>query len=474
MFNLVDDILMLTGGDGVPAARYNNNFSLADPLTLVGLLVMGFIVVISTLSGSSGSSLLLPICLIFFKFDPKVAVAHTTTLATLTCIIRVVYEKMFPNKSTEVKDFVNYHLVMVGTAPAVLGSFLGVQLNHASPIAIIILFATLLQIFLLIFSFKTYLKKKKEEDLKELKEQSLALEEETNMTLEDLHLEYYTEGGQRVESNQEPLIKPEEDATGSDPDVAKLATADEGERLTYDLLEPEDPASNQYGLTKTDIVFILVMILLNPIVTRLRVETSPSWYQVKVCSGPDWVVLIAYLTTLVLFSVLQIMNILKRNENKRPRLNDVELNSKIYCYKFAAGVLIVSFVGGFLSAGSSTLLAMFMIALNIYPFVASSTTLLLAIIFSGSSALIYAVSGRVFLVATLAAGVVALVSTVLTRITLYEKFLKDGKASMIVLFIAITTLISIPSNIFQVLPHIKEDYDSGKSIWTFHSVCPVK
>ena len=239
-----------------------------------------------------------------------------------------------------------------------------------------------------------------------------------------------------------------------------------------DLLEPEIKAEDQYQLTIYDAIGMCLMMLLNPIVSRIRKDKEGEWYQIKKCSERDWVLLTFYLGVLIVFSVYQIFNIIRRNENKRTKMNDVSLNSSIYCYRFAAGVVGVSFVGGFLAAGSSTLLSIFMIALGIYPFVASSTSLLLAVIFSGSSALIYAVQGQVYLTATLVCGSLVLTSTVITRMTLYQTFMKHGRASIILLFISISLLLSIPSNLYQVLPHIKEDHDQGKNIWAFQSLCP--
>jgi uncharacterized membrane protein YfcA len=459
MINSLTDILL--GSDGtVTTSRYKDYFSVSDPMSIIGLFFLAFMIVISTLGGVSGNNLMVPIFLIFFKFDQKISVAHTVVLSTLSCVIRLVYEKIVTSKDKNAKNLINFHLVLVGTAPAVLGAFIGVQLNQMSPNSIIVIFTTLLQIMLLIFSFRTFLKKRRAEEEQKAKEDTLALEKNDLLTIDDVE----HQDNSSSKPTGEPLLDTE-------PGVASKNTKTE-EPDFQDLLEPEDPATDQYQIMYTDILAILLMFLLNPILTTLRVDLADDWWEVKRCTKEDSLLMVFYLAVVITFGAFQVKSILKRNENKVPKADDVNLSSYLYCIRFALGVIGVSFIGGFLAAGSSTLLSIFMIALNIYPFVASSTTLFLSIIFSGSSAIIYALSGRVYLVAALMSSIVVVISTVATRMTLYQTFLKHGRASVIVLFISISMLISIPSNLVKVIPHISEDYNKGKNIWAFNSFCP--
>lgn len=459
MINYLTDILL--GADGTTqAARYKDYFDLTEPMSILGLCFLAFMIIISTLGGVSGSNLMVPIFLIFFKFDQKVSVAHTVVLSTLSCIIRLVYEKVFSKKGSNTKNLINFHLVMIGTAPAIFGAFIGVQLNHISPNIIIAIFTTLLQLLLLVFSFRTFLKKRQSEAEQKAKEDTLALEKSDALTLEDMD-------DHQDNSSSRPTGEPLLEKEGENNSSNRL----EGEPEYHDLLEPEDPATDQYQITNIDILGILVMLLLNPLMTTLRVTDADDWYEVKKCSSEDAILMVVYIIVIIAFASYQILSILKRNENKTPKANDVNLGTMMHCIRFAAGLVGVSFIGGFLAAGSSTLLTIFMIGLNINPFVASSTTLLLSVIFYGSSAFINIIKGQVYLFAALLASVVVVVSTVVTRMTLYETFLKHGKASIIVLFISISMLISIPSNLVKVVPHIQDDYTKGLNIWAFHGFC---
>lgn len=215
------------------------------------------------------------------------------------------------------------------------------------------------------------------------------------------------------------------------------------------------------------------LMTLNPIISTLRASSgSTKWYQAAKCSAADVIILISYLALLTVISVLLAKNVLHRNVNKKLGKKDLSIKEPSYTLTFVMGVMGVSFVGGFLAAGSTTLLSIFMISLGVYPFISSSTTMVLAVIFSGSSSILYALNGLLYLSCVVIAGIVVVASTVLTRMTLYQSFLKHGKASLILLFISITMVVTVPANIIQVFPHLKEDIAAGKNIWAFTSFCP--
>lgn len=442
-------------------STYHHYFSLEEPLTIVGLALLAILMALSTLSGVSGSHLILPILLIFFKFEPKYAISHTSTLATLSCVIRIMYEKIKSSREKEPQNLINFHLVMIGATPAIFGAFVGVNLNHTSPEALIIAFSTLLQVALLIFSFQKFLKKRKEENEEKVKAIDQYLEDmsaDKNLDLLD-----DISGGGEADSTQ---TLNSERTSG-----VLMAEQERDSSQTVLFIEPSDPATDQYSLTLKDAAVIGLLMLINPIITKMRSDSSSKWYHVQKCSTGDLYVLIGYLGFLIAIGLYQVNDILNRNKLSQPKKNTVNLGTKVYCLKFAGGVMGVSFVGGFLASGSSALLSMFMISLEIYPFIASSTTLLLAVIFSGSSSLIYALTGKIYLFTTLVCGAVVVLSTILTRMTLYQAFLKHGRASLLVLFIAISLGFSIPANIIQVYPSLEVKYRSG-NLWTFYGLCP--
>lgn len=458
--DLVNEILLL-GGEAAATARYNTSFSLDDTMTVIGLVLMAIFMVISTLSGVSGNNIILPICLIFFKFDPKVAVAHTSLLATMSCAVRIIYERLKPKSLTEDNELINFHLVLLGTAPAVLGSFIGVQANNISPNVIIAIMTTLLQVFLCVYSCKGYLKKKAEEDKKHAKEISPELDEDV----------YRKE----IEDLEDTSKTNEHDGSSTPIDASLVVPLVDGDtrETEIDLLEPTNPETDQYKITNKDLLIMAGLMTLNPLISTLRISSGqPKWYQATRCSGADWVILFGYIALLVTISALLAKNVLNRNLNKKLSPKDISIKEASYSLKFVLGVAGVSFVGGFLAAGSTTLLSIFMISLGVYPFISSSTTMVLAVIFSGSSSILYALNGLVYMSCVLIAGTVVVASTILTRMTLYQSFLKHGKASLILLFIAITMVVTIPSNIAQIVPHLKEDIEAGKNIWAFTSFCP--
>lgn len=459
--DLVNEILLLASQDE-PVGRYHNYFSLDDTMTVVGLVFMVIFMIISTLSGVSGNNIILPICLIFFKFDSKVAVAHTSLLATLSCAVRIIYEKLQPKSVTEDNELINFHLVLLGTAPAVLGSFIGVQANHVSPTVVIAGLTTCLQIFLCIYSFKGYLKKKAEEDKKHEKEVSPELEEGIEKKILD------------DAERQARATTTHGSSTPLDASLAvPLVEGDERDTVDIDILEPIDPRRDQYKITNLDLFIMAGLMTLNPIISTLRASSgSTKWYQAAKCSAADVIILISYLALLTVISVLLAKNVLHRNFNKKLGKKDLSIKETSYTLTFVMGVMGVSFVGGFLAAGSTTLLSIFMISLGVYPFISSSTTMVLAVIFSGSSSILYALNGLLYLSCVVIAGIVVVASTVLTRMTLYQSFLKHGKASLILLFISITMVVTVPANIIQVFPHLKEDIAAGKNIWAFTSFCP--
>jgi uncharacterized membrane protein YfcA len=350
----------------------------------------------------------------------------------------------------------------MGTAPALLGSFLGVQANTVSPFIILVVMTTLLQVFLCIYSFRTYCKKKAEEDKKYLREISPELEEDI----------YRQEVESLAEKNSASTTQDTDSRVGSTTMLINDLGPIDNRETEIDFLTPDDPEVNQYRPTTKDLLIMGGMMLISPLMSIVRSNSkTPSWYQTASCTPADTVILISYVLLLTVFSTLLAKNILIRNRNKKLAKKDISLKEASYTLKFVLGVVGVSFVGGFLAAGSSTLLSIFMISLEIYAFIASSTTMVVAVIFSGSSTILYALNGLIYPSCVLIAGTVVVASTVITRMTLYQSFLKHGKASLILLFIAITMVVTVPANIYQVYPHLKEDFDAGKNILAFNSFC---
>ena len=99
--------------------------------------------ILSTLAGISGNAILAPVCLIFFNFDPHVAIAHTNLLGVFSSATRIAVE-MKHAAAPGGKSNINYDAILISTTPAILGTFIGVFFNKMSPPIIIIVLASLL------------------------------------------------------------------------------------------------------------------------------------------------------------------------------------------------------------------------------------------------------------------------------------------------------------------------------------------
>ena len=234
------------------------------------------------------------------------------------------------------------------------------------------------------------------------------------------------------------------------------------------------PQSIQTSLAISDLVIFTVLMFLSPTFTLLRgTKTRESLIGNSICSAFDIFLLIAYPCILILFSLLVNEIVLLRNVGRKfyRAENDIKIDA-MFSLRFISVIFIVTTLGALVSTGSSTLISLVLIWMGLSPFLASSTCLVVVIIFSGSSAMIYYLNGQIYLPCALIGGVAVLVATILTRMTLYQSFLKRGKASLILLFISLTMFMTVPSNIYQVYPHLKQDHDAGKNIWAFNRFCP--
>jgi len=433
----------------VPADNYyKSSFDPSDPLTIVGLVLMCIVMCLATLGGVGGNTVILPVCLIFFKFSPRVAIAHCALLSAIGSLSRTVYEQIQAHTHDHVvkghdrtKPKANIHLVLLAAPPAVLGSFFGVTLNKLSPEIIIMGSSLILQVYLLYYSFHKYRVKSAEERL-----------------------------ASAAVSGGYAGVK----AGGVAEQTIDVQSASIGQEVGEQKGEvPEE--TDQSELTWVDFFLLVFMLAINPLFVYVRgSDVIPSLIQNKQCSNMDYLLLGTYVTSLLILCMMTRALILSRNPRRKVVADmDVAITEN-YTLKFMPSIFAVAFVGGFLSSGSCTLITMSMIVFGLGPFVASSTSLVVAVIFSGSSAMVYWLNGNIYPSCALIGGAVVALSTTLTRATLYQQFVRLGKSSIILLFIFVMLVFTIPSNLWQVVPHIKQEYDQGKDIWAFSSFCPKK
>lgn len=418
---------------------YRKQFLPLDAMNVLGLLVMALMLVIATLAGVGGNVVILPVCLIFFRFEPKIAIAHTSMFAMVSSLTRVLFEKA-EERIINKPALSNYHIAMIAGPPSVLGAFLGTTMNALSPETVIIGVALGLQIYLLIYSIGKYQIKKEEERKKEL---------------------------------LQPMIDKEEASvpiSGQDGTLSKTLLDD---KLARDTLGG-GILTSQTTLQKTDMMMLAGFLVLNPLFIFLRGNRQiSSVIGNEECSGLDFTLLIAYMLLLFGLCAFTRSYVLNQNANKQLAETDIEITGS-YSDKYMATLTLLAFIGGFVSSGSSTLITICNIMFGLSPFIASSTSLIVVIIFSGSTAFIYYMNGLIYNSCMIIVGIVVIAATLATRMTIYQYFLKHGKGSVILLFISISMVLAIPANLMQVLPHIIQEHKEGKNIWAFNPFCKPK
>lgn len=134
------------------------------------------------------------------------------------------------------------------------------------------------------------------------------------------------------------------------------------------------------------------------------------------------------------------------------------------------GIFLVSLVGSYISQGS-TLVGIFLVEMGMTPFVAGPTSLLMSAISSASSTLIYFLNNSIDLWFAVIGGSIIFATSVLTRATIYKKVMRMGKESVLLLFMVILLVISIPANLYKVIPTIIDEKNEGKNIFRFKGFC---
>lgn len=416
--------------------EYKKSFDPFETNSIIGLVFLGVMLMLATLAGVGGNGMIIPVCLYFFDFDPKTAVAHASIFAAIGSIGRIAYEKSYQYyQGDSSKSLTNYHLILLAGPPAVLGAFVGTTINSLISEAILMGLTFIVQLGLVYETFKMFQKKRVQENMAQ---------------------------GNFVK------MSGEKDKDHLDASKSALRLSD----LNTSSMSP--PKSIQTAITLTDLMVLLILMVLSPTFTLLRgTKSIDSLIDNIECSNFDIFFLVGYGFIILLFSLLVNEIVLLRNVSRKfyRAENDIKIDSH-FSAKFIPLIFLVTTLGALVSTGSSTLITLVLIWMGLSPFLASSTCLIVVIVFSGSSATIYYLNGLIYTPCVLAGGIVVLLSTILTRMTIYQSFMKHGKASLIVLFISITMLMTVPTNILQVLPHIREDIKDGKNIWAFNSFCP--
>lgn len=420
------------------SSSYKYYFAVGELWTSIGIIFLALMMVMCTLGGIGGNIVILPVCLVFFQFDPHVAVGHTNFFSAISSLVRVGVEM---TKKSKAKNL-NFDVSLLSCTPCIIGSVFGVFLNKMCPNILILILATLLLTTLMIKSFKDYKK--------------MALAEETGANAYQLKVKSglievdHVEG---MDQAKEQLIELEDKKLAQDAEVA------------VDL-------HDQYSLVPRDTFFYAIIFLIVPAFSLIRgTKERPSIIGMNRCGKLDFTFVICYLGLLTFLTLF-----LKRRIQVRNRFvkqNDANVNFKRddSTNRLLFTMVGVGFVGSFLAAGYSVLLNISLMMLELSPFAASASALFIGVIFSLAASLSFYLEGLLYLNCAIVGAIVIAVSTLAVRLTLYEQFLKTGKASLILLFMTIMIAMGIATIISVVAPKIKSVHDAGGNIWEFASIC---
>ena len=107
------------------------------------------------MGGVGGSSAMMPICLILYRFRPHYAISHTAIFTFVSTSTMVIFDIIHGLKSKNKKK-INYHIVLVSAPSLFMGTFIGVSLHHVSPEPLILFAMTMVLIFTAYNLFKKY------------------------------------------------------------------------------------------------------------------------------------------------------------------------------------------------------------------------------------------------------------------------------------------------------------------------------
>lgn len=204
-------------------------------------------------------------------------------------------------------------------------------------------------------------------------------------------------------------------------------------------------------------------------------KKAPSLIGVQNCSAGYWVLSMAFIPiSIISIYFLSKVSIQEYLYMKRMNYNflesDLHLNKmtviKISIYGFFVGVL-----GSMLGIGGGIIVGPLFLEMKLDPTVASYTASFLAFFTAGSSTLQYIVWGQMTYDYSGMAILFGTIGGIIGLFTILRFVQKYNKQSIIVIFLAITLILScaclMSTGIFKII----EDQSDGKDIWEFKSLC---
>ena len=114
---------------------------------IIGTIILPFLIAMANAGGIGGGGIIVPMCMLFFSFGTKEAVAVSTFTIFVSSVTRFIFnfKQKHPRKDTVAID---YGLATVMLPTVMLGSLLGVLFNILLPELIILVALTVVLIFL--------------------------------------------------------------------------------------------------------------------------------------------------------------------------------------------------------------------------------------------------------------------------------------------------------------------------------------
>lgn len=428
-------------------AAYKTYFDVTEPKTLSGLVVLAAAMCLCTMAGVGGNVVIYPVCLIFFEFDPHVSIGHTSLLGGLSSLARVLVELI----GAPERKSINYDVILIAFAPTLIGSLVGVFFNQFSP-DVVIMGLTLTLLGSLMFStYSSFRKRAQEEWDKEHRT--------------ELHLE---EG-----LISKPRLRPTR--SGRLVELLEIETS-EGNKITHiptvmDKVSVEQMVHDQYSFQTSDIPLYILFAGLNPVFGLLRgSKDRPSVVGIEKCGASGWLLVGGYFALLSWLCFYVKNKVISRNQAVHEDGKSIEINHS-NSYKVMGVMMLVGFIASYLSSGAATLLAYSLVLLHMTTFTASPTSLTIMFILGFTSAVMFYAEDLIYGSTILYAGTVVLVSTLAARLTLYESFLKRGKASLILLFNSVLMGVSLVATGGIIGPAVYKAYEAGQDILALKSAC---
>ena len=193
-------------------------------------------------------------------------------------------------------------------------------------------------------------------------------------------------------------------------------------------------------------------------------------FKISKCSPADLLLLILYIIALFCITLFTIYRLKSRNKDVKNSSSQIEINS-INSIKICISCCIIGFIGTFLGSATTMMFNIYLVSLNIDPFIASPTALFLTALTNGSSTLINFANGKIYMDVFLIVCPIILASTLVTRLTFYEYFSRKKWTSIPMLFICVIVILAIIATVYDMVPKIYQDYKDGDDIWQLGDFC---